>query len=194
MIQCISLISFIGSVIAILSILKVYYLGEKEYNKLERIAVHRTGSIESRNSEFDIEEDSIRVCPSKNNENEHIDDIDDEQEKIDYLENGDGEINIFECLVDLYQIDYELLQSINEDYIGYIVIPDTEISYPIVQGKDNSYYLNHTFQREKNKNGCLFVDVKCERALIDLQTIIYGHHMKNDAMFGALDQYKEYRY
>ena len=108
MIQCISLISFIGSVIAILSILKVYYLGEKEYNKLERIAVHRTGSIESRNSEFDIEEDSIRVCPSKNNENEHIDDIDDEQEKIDYLENGDGEINKVDC------------SEILRQYYGYV--------------------------------------------------------------------------
>lgn len=40
-------------------------------------------------------------------------------------------------------IDWQTLQQQNSDIIAWITIPDTNIDYPIVQGYDNAYYLQH---------------------------------------------------
>ena len=46
---------------------------------------------------------------------------------------------------DIYEVDWDSLKEKNSDIIGWILMPDSEISFPIVQGQDNSYYLNHTY-------------------------------------------------
>ncbi|BBH24940.1 SrtB family sortase [Paenibacillus baekrokdamisoli] len=83
------------------------------------------------------------------------------------------------------------LKEINEDIVGWIQIPDTEIDYPIVQGEDNEYYLKHTFEKIKNVSGAIFMDYRNDPELQDANTIVYGHHMKNGTMFKALQNYKD---
>lgn len=98
----------------------------------------------------------------------------------------------------------ENLLSINPDTVGYIEIPDTKISYPVVQKKDseigNDYYLEHGFDGEEAKAGAIFLDwrnsfdlaVSGERAEPTSDNlIIYGHEMKDEAMFGTLKYYKD---
>lgn len=99
----------------------------------------------------------------------------------------------------------ENLLSINPDTVGYISIPDTQISYPVVQLKGdeeegNEYYLEHDFYKENSKAGAIFldwrnsfdyaVDGKKAEAISD-NLIIYGHEMANEAMFGTLKYYKD---
>ena len=91
----------------------------------------------------------------------------------------------------LLEMDLEALQAVNEDVLGWIQIPDMEISYPLVQGSDNDYYLNRTWQKKSSSVGSVYLDYRNSRELSDFNTIIYGHNMKNDSMFGQLDLFHD---
>ena len=88
------------------------------------------------------------------------------------------------------QVDFEGLKKVNPDVIAWIQIPALDISYPVVRGKDNDYYLHHMFDGQENKNGSIFVDYHNQPDFSDSNTIVYGHNMKNGSMFGTLDRYQ----
>lgn len=87
------------------------------------------------------------------------------------------------------QVDFNGLKAINPEVIGWIQIEGTSISYPIMKGKDNDYYLKHTFEGNYNAAGSIFIDYTNNSNFEDCNTIIYGHNMKNGSMFGLLRKY-----
>ena len=94
----------------------------------------------------------------------------------------------------LEQINLFALQSVNSDLIGWISIPETKLSYPLVQGEDNDYYLHRTWNGESSIVGSVFVDYLNSPDLSDFHTIIYAHHMMDGTMFGSLREYKHQSY
>ncbi len=86
--------------------------------------------------------------------------------------------------------EYQPLLLRNASLIGWITIDGTNIDYPVMQTSNNDYYLDHNFNQEYDKNGCIFMDCNCD--VIDRSTnlILYGHHMKSGKMFGSLDNYR----
>ncbi len=86
-------------------------------------------------------------------------------------------------------IDFTQLLSVNSDIVGWLRIRALDISYPVVQGKDNDYYLHRTFEKTDNFAGCLFVNSYNMGDFTDQNTIIYGHNMKNGSMFGKLKNF-----
>ncbi|MEY8391095.1 class B sortase [Lachnospiraceae bacterium 45-W7] len=88
-------------------------------------------------------------------------------------------------------IDFEKLKSINPDIAAWIYIEKLEISYPIVHGSDNNYYLDHTFYKEANKCGSIFLEAGNHKDFSDLHTFVYGHNMKDNSMFARLNEYQE---
>lgn len=89
---------------------------------------------------------------------------------------------------------YETLQQINPQIIGWIDIPDTLISFPLLQGEDNDYYLKHDIYGQENRHGSIFVDCSADLYGGESNLIIYGHHMRDGSMFGGLKAYKEEAY
>ena len=87
--------------------------------------------------------------------------------------------------------DFDTLKKENPDTIGWIHIPDTKISYPIVQGKDNETYLHQTYEGNYNFAGTLFIDYENSSDFNDCNTLVYGHNMKNGSMFGHLKKFAE---
>ena len=68
----------------------------------------------------------------------------------------------------------------NSDVYGYIIVPNTKISYPVCRGKDNDYYLNHAVTGEYNPVGCVFADYRCEFSITkNFNTVFYGHNIEN---------------
>lgn len=74
----------------------------------------------------------------------------------------------------------------NSETVGWIKIKGTKVNYPIVQHKDNNYYLNHDFYKRKTDVGWIFADYRNDFDNLDNNTIIYGHNLINRTMFGDL--------
>ena len=94
----------------------------------------------------------------------------------------------------LQEIDSEKLTEINPDYNCWIYAPGTQIDYPIVHGADNSYYLHRLFDGTWNSAGTLFMDYRNLPDFLDPNTLVYGHHVRNDSMFGSLTEYADQAY
>jgi sortase B len=92
------------------------------------------------------------------------------------------------------EIDFEALLAINPDVVGWLYCPDTVIDYPVVRGKDNSYYLHHLYDGTPNSNGSIFMDYRSSADFTDINTLVYGHHMKSGKMFAGLEGYKKQAY
>lgn len=90
----------------------------------------------------------------------------------------------------LAQTDLAALQAVNEDVLGWIAIPETELSYPLLQGEDNQYYLKRDWKGRPDAAGSIFLECMCAGDFSGFNTIIYGHNMRNGSMFGSLRNYK----
>lgn len=91
-------------------------------------------------------------------------------------------------------VDFAELMKVNPDVIGWIYCEGTKISYPILQSDDNDAYLHTMIDGSYNKAGSIFMDYRNSPNFSDLGTVIYGHNMKNDSMFGTLNEYKKQEY
>lgn len=88
-------------------------------------------------------------------------------------------------------IDFEALQKENPDTIGWIQIEGTQVNYPIVQGTDNDFYLNHDFNGNESVAGSIYLDFESQGDFDGRNNILYGHNMKNGSMFKDVVRYKD---
>ena len=93
--------------------------------------------------------------------------------------------------------DFAGLRELNEDTIGWIAIPGTPISYPVMQAENNQTYLKQDSSGKKSSAGAVFMDANNSLAPLDQNTILYAHNMgegREDEMFAPLLLYKEKEY
>lgn len=93
-----------------------------------------------------------------------------------------------------YTVDFEALWAESENIVAWLYCEDTPINYPIVQGDDNEFYVEHLPDGTWNGVGTLFLDCVNEPDFSDFNSIIYGHNMLNDSMFGVLTDYYNQEY
>jgi len=87
--------------------------------------------------------------------------------------------------------EYELLYNQNPDLVGWIEIPGTALSNPVVQSPDRpNYYLHRGFDGEYDYSGTIYVREKCDVNTPSDNVTIYGHNMADGTMFGILHKYK----
>lgn len=89
--------------------------------------------------------------------------------------------------VTLLSIDFKELLEQNPDTVGWLYVNNTNINYPVVQSGDNSYYLDHSFEKEYSNAGWIFADYRSNLTNLEKNTVIYGHGRKDNTMFGTLD-------
>ncbi len=89
-----------------------------------------------------------------------------------------------------------ILESLQEKYgdiCGWINVADTKISYPIVQSKDNEYYIRRAYDGTADKNGSIILDYRLSKGINENRNIIlYGHNMASGNMFAYMKNPKKF--
>lgn len=106
----------------------------------------------------------------------------------DVGDTGEAEVEI--------PVDFTALRQENPDIYAWIRIPDTQIDYPVVQApKEDDYYLNRTVDGKEGLPGSIYTQAGYNGTdMKDPVTVIYGHNMRDDSMFGGLSEYLDEEY
>lgn len=86
------------------------------------------------------------------------------------------------------------LQEENNDVIGWIEIEGTNINYPVLQGRNNEYYMTHNYKKKKSKNGSIFLTKDYDWTIPSSNLLIYGHNLNNGTMFQELLKYSNKKF
>ena len=92
------------------------------------------------------------------------------------------------------KLSFNELQQLNPDVCAWLEVYGTEIDYPVVQGKDNSEYLNKTVLGTFSTAGSIFLDNRNTRDFSDAKNILYGHYMAERKMFGDLELFQDEKF
>lgn len=87
-------------------------------------------------------------------------------------------------------LDFPALRRDTPEAVAWLAVPGTQIDYPVVQGADNQYYVNHTVRHEASRCGAIFMDYRNTGDFSDFYTVLYGHNMRSGRMFGALREFR----
>jgi sortase B len=79
----------------------------------------------------------------------------------------------------------------NGEAVGWLTVSGTTIDYPVVQCGDNEYYLTHDAEKKKSRYGAIFMDCRNDAGTLGGHVVLYGHHMRDGAMFAQLLKYKK---
>ena len=93
-----------------------------------------------------------------------------------------------------FGISWENLGKINPRTVAWITVPGADISYPVVQGDDDEFYLKHNFQDEEDLFGCIFLGKANRKDFSDSHSFLYGHNMQGNMMFANLNRYEDPAY
>ena len=100
------------------------------------------------------------------------------EKKVSEVDNEIDETNAIKETEYVSVIDFAVLDSQNPDVVAWIQIPGTQINYPVVQGKDNDYYLHRDLNGQKSTAGTIFLDYADRADFSSLHNVLYGHHIR----------------
>ena len=87
--------------------------------------------------------------------------------------------------------DFGQLHEQNEDIYAWIVVPGTQVDYPLLQSETDNYYLDYNLDHSKGYPGCIYTNQCNRKDFSDYNTVLYGHNMKNGSMFAQLKKFTQ---
>lgn len=155
---------------------------------LYKITVKQINYKEIETQELNIRK-LVSLVEISNNENtEIINPPDEPQIEPDENSNSNIEANDYWDYINtpLISVDFNSLINKNKDTVAWVKLNGTNINYPVVQTTDNNYYLHHAFDNSYNEAGWVYMDYRNNPEDFNQNTIIYGHGMNNNTIFGSL--------
>lgn len=112
--------------------------------------------------------------------------LEQEEEEIIKEENYiPDETNPYEN-ISFMEVDFQNSLEKNKETVAWLKVNNTNVNYPVVQTKNNEYYLKHDFNKRYNTNGWIYADYRDDLRYFGNNTIIYGHNLTNRQLFGSL--------
>jgi sortase B len=87
--------------------------------------------------------------------------------------------------------DFDELRTQNDDIYAWIIVPGTQVDYPVLQSETDNYYLDYNIDGSKGYPGCIYSNACNTRDFSDFNTVLYGHNMRNGSMFGCLHSFED---
>lgn len=151
------------------------YTLKKDSNDAKNFIKDTTNNVINQNGKFNITDKEMKDIDNLNEEN----DINEIQEETNVLYESERIDKVQE------------LQNQNSDIVGWLEIPNTNISYPILQSIDNDYYMRRNYKKRISRNGSLFLDKDYNWNKPSSNLLIYGHNNRGtNEMFVELLNYK----
>lgn len=89
---------------------------------------------------------------------------------------------------------FQELQAMNPEVFSWLTVYGTNIDYPVTQGGDNMKYVNTNAEGSYSLSGSIFLDYENSRDFSDFNSILFGHHMEKQAMFGEIGLFSDKDY
>jgi sortase B len=86
-------------------------------------------------------------------------------------------------------VNHAALSTLNGDYVAWLRVDGTPISYPVVQSLEPEYYLRRDYYGNKSVAGTVFMDFNNDKSFSDTNTMIYGHNLRDGSMFAPLKEF-----
>ena len=83
------------------------------------------------------------------------------------------------------------LQALNPEVIAWLTVYGTNIDYPVTQGRNNLKYININAEGQYSLSGAIFLDFQNSDDFSDFNSILFGHHMENQKMFGEIGSFAD---
>ena len=95
------------------------------------------------------------------------------------------ELDVYKPVADYAEMldALDFAKTRNQDTVGWLKIPGTDINNCVVQSFDNTFYLRRDEQKQYANEGCYYMDYECSvgaRQDLSPNTIIYGHSWDDD--------------
>jgi sortase B len=88
-------------------------------------------------------------------------------------------------------VSFQELQLLNPEVFSWLTVYGTNIDYPVAQAQNNDKYVTTDAYGNYSASGCIFLDADNDKSFRDFNSIMYGHHMEKNAMFGNLDLFAQ---
>lgn len=91
---------------------------------------------------------------------------------------------------DLNSVFYDVYKR-NNDFVGWVTVPNTGISHPVFKTDNNNFYLYNNLDKKRDKHGAIFMDYRNNAVNFDANTVLYGHNCYDNTMFSELIKYRD---
>lgn len=91
-------------------------------------------------------------------------------------------------------LSFSKLQAINPEVFAWLTVYGTNIDYPVTQGENNEKYVITNVFGDYSLSGAIFLDSRNHKDFQDFNSILYGHHMEKQAMFGEIGSFSSKRF
>lgn len=161
-----------------LAIVKAYdYIEQVSIDTLNNTLINESYAANNTNTDEENEDDTLDNLPTIS-ENLELNDNEVEPKEEETKDQIKSKYS--------FENSLKSLKKINKETIGYLIVNNTNIAYPVVQHSDNNYYLKYDIYKKRNSMGWIYLDYRNNSKTLDDNNIIYGHNMSNGTMFGTL--------